>query len=356
MSVFELSKPTVCAARMLARHARLCPVIGLLAFTMLAGCNSEGSAAGQDTIQVVPGPVARCVNISNALEAPREGDWGYTVRRADLARIAAAGFDTVRLPVKWSAHAERAAPFRIDPGCLARVDEVVGWALADGLQVIVDVHHYDELFEAPDRHMPRLEAIWRQLARHYRDAPDGVILEILNEPRGALDLARVDRLNRRLLEVIREQDPDRWVVLATGNWGGLDGLLRSRPPGGPRLIASLHYYEPYAFTHQGAGWLETPPPLGRDWPRPGERAALVRHFEQAAVKARKEGLALLLGEFGANAAIPADQRAAWILDVRKAAERHAMGWCHWGFARNFGVYDPEAERWRPAILDALMGP
>jgi endoglucanase len=203
--------------RFLATRAGRHGVLGLLALSSLAGCGIEGAAVGDEAVRVAPGPVERCVNLSNALEAPREGVWGYRVRRADLERIAAAGFDTVRLPVKWSAHADRAPPYKIDPAFLARVDEVVDWALAEGLQVIVDVHHYDALFEAPDTHMPRLEAIWRQLARHYRDAPDAVILELLNEPRGALDITRVDRLNHRLLEIIRAQDPDRWVVLATGN-------------------------------------------------------------------------------------------------------------------------------------------
>ena len=81
------------------------------------------------------------MNLGSALEAYYEGEWGYTVRQADLVRLKEAGFDTVRLPIRWSAHAEETAPYPIDPEFLARVDEIVGWAEAIDLKIIVNVHH-----------------------------------------------------------------------------------------------------------------------------------------------------------------------------------------------------------------------
>ena len=57
----------------------------------------------------------RGVNLANALEAPREGDWGVVLKEEYFDRIASAGFDSVRLPVRWSAHAEASPPYRIDP-------------------------------------------------------------------------------------------------------------------------------------------------------------------------------------------------------------------------------------------------
>ena len=124
-------------------------------------------------------PVSKCINIGSALEAPNEGEWGYTVRQADLLRIKQAGFDTIRLPVKWSAHTTLDAPYQIEPSFLARVDEILSWAEQVDLKVILNVHHYDELNEDPETHIPRLEAIWDALAAHYAGAPDSLMLETM---------------------------------------------------------------------------------------------------------------------------------------------------------------------------------
>ncbi|WP_396136976.1 MULTISPECIES: hypothetical protein [unclassified Amycolatopsis] len=44
------------------------------------------------------------------------------------------------------------------------MDARVGAALDRGLEVVVNVHHYHELCEAPDEHVPRFLALWRQIA------------------------------------------------------------------------------------------------------------------------------------------------------------------------------------------------
>lgn len=47
-------------------------------------------------------PIGPCINIGNTLEVPKANklDDG-AVTAADFQRIRAAGFDTVRLPVRW---------------------------------------------------------------------------------------------------------------------------------------------------------------------------------------------------------------------------------------------------------------
>ncbi len=91
--------------------------------------------------------VGRGVNISCALEAPEEGKWGVLIREEHLDVIRDAGFNSIRLPVRWNAHAADGAPFAVEPAFLKRVDEVVGWALDRGLVVVLDWHHYTEFRE-----------------------------------------------------------------------------------------------------------------------------------------------------------------------------------------------------------------
>lgn len=319
---------------------------------LLAGC---GAATSETALARQPeSPIQRCMNLSNALEAPREGEWGYTVRGEHLALLAEAGFDTVRLPVKVSAYTQAEPPYRIDPALLMRMDEIVAEASVLGLNIIIDLHHYDEIHIDPDGHVPRLAAIWHQLATHYQGAPETVIFEVLNEPNSALNVDKTRELNAEMLSVIRQTNPDRWVILGSSGWGGLEAWLEMDfPEGDPRLISTFHYYEPYEFTHQGAAWIERPPPLGRSWGSREELRALWRHFDAASRHARAEGLPVLLGEFGVYREADPAMRAVWVAQVRQSAEQAGFGWCHWGFGMDFRAYDLDRKAWAPGYLQAL---
>ena len=85
------------------------------------------------------------VSFGNMLDAPHEGDWGSRVQDGYPSMVRQAGFRHVRLPVRWSAHASRDASAQIDPEFMARVDDVVDRLLAEGLTVVLDMHHYRQL-------------------------------------------------------------------------------------------------------------------------------------------------------------------------------------------------------------------
>lgn len=325
---------------------------GLACLALIACSDAQEVARKQAQQPVVTGPIQRCINLSNALEAPREGDWGYTVRQRDLDAIAAAGFDTVRLPVKASAYALKETPYTLDPALLARLDEIVQWAGDAGLQIIIDVHHYDEIMQEPEAHLARLLTIWDQLARHFATAPDTVFFEVLNEPHSQLTVARTDSLMGQALATIRRTNPNRWVITGSANWGNLDAWLEADPPRARQSMTGFHYYSPWAFTHQQAPWMDDPPPR-RDWGSPAEREAVRADFERAGARAAQLQLPVFIGEFGAVTGAPRDARLAWIETVRKAAEAEGFGWCHWGFAASFAAYDRQAEAWDEGVLAAL---
>ncbi len=296
----------------------------------------------------------RGVNLGNALEAPNEGDWGYRVEAAHLDAIAAAGFDGVRLPVRWDRHMDaRAMAARAH---MARVAEVVGWALERGLIVQLDAHHYESLIAEPDRETPRFLALWGQIAERFAEAPDALVFEPLNEPHGrAWDGARLTDVQASVLEIIRASHPERLVVFGPGNWQNIDALARWRPPEGANVAVSVHYYQPHAFTHQGAEWLgDDAPVFGRAWGSEGDRRAVRAHIAQAAAWASAHGYAMQLGEFGVNrAALPA-QRALWTRAVREACEAEGLGWCVWDFAGAFPVWDRARGAFIPEMRAALL--
>ena len=185
--------------------------------------------------------IGRGVNLGNALEAPTEGEWGMVLEEGFFELIRQAGFQSARVPIRWNAHALEEAPYTIDPEFFARIDWVVEQATSRGLVVILNIHHYDEgIHQEPEKHKARFLAIWKQISEHYQHAPDSVYFEIMNEPNGLL--GKTDALNNlyaEALQVIRNTNPDRMVVVGPGEWNNLsmlDGLKlpeQDRLPGGP---------------------------------------------------------------------------------------------------------------------------
>src|SRR5262249_49734252 len=149
-------------------------------------CFLSASTAHAEDIHAINKRLGRGINMGNALEAPREGAWGVTLKADYFKAIHEAGFDTVRLPVKWSAHAGKDDPYTLDDKFAQRIDWAIDQALDNKLNIIVNVHHYDEMGVDPDAHLPRLRAIWEQIANRCKHRPARVVFELLNEPRDKL--------------------------------------------------------------------------------------------------------------------------------------------------------------------------
>ncbi len=302
-------------------------------------------------------PIKRCMNMGGALEADREGEWGYTIRKQDFATLKRAGFDTVRVPIKFSAHTDSRAPYKISPSLFKRVDEVLDWAIVEGLQIIIDVHHYEELMSNPYVHEKRLEAMWEQIAYRYATAPSNLIFELINEPNDKMTIAKTDQLNKRLMKIVRKHNPTRWVVVGSAGWGGLDALLKSNPPREPNVMTTFHYYDPFEFTHQGATWIQGANyPTGVKWSGLShEQAAIRKDLDIAARWRDQTGLPMLLGEFGAIGKADNQSRAHWAEVVRAESEKRGIGWCYWEWGTGFPAFDLSAGRWIPGMKRALTG-
>ncbi|MGQ9909117.1 MAG: glycoside hydrolase family 5 protein [Candidatus Flexifilum sp.] len=309
----------------------------------------SGAALAQPAGLPPRSPVQRCINLGNMLEAPEEGWWGLRVERDYLTTIAEAGFDAVRIPISWSTHAASEPPYTIDPVFFARVDEVVGWALADGLKAIINVHHYEEMMSDPAGHFPRLRALWAQIAEHYADYPPALMFELLNEPFEALTPLRWNEYAADLIALIRQTNPGRTLIVGGGWWNSVEGLMQLRLPDDPDLLATFHYYHPFEFTHQGAEWSPEVTDLsGITWGTGEERLDLESNIRIAAAWAVYNRRPLLLGEFGVYGRVAdLDSRLRWTTAVRAEAEAQGIGWCYWEFAAGFGIYDPESRTFNP---------
>ncbi len=184
----------------------------------------------------------RGINLANMLEAPQEGDLGLTVHEEYFGLIHAAGFDFVRLPIRWDTHAQMTAPYMIDATFFNRIDQVVGWALENNLVVILDLHDYGGIMTDPTNNKKRFMGIWQQIAEHYRNYPPQVLFELLNEPNDWLNASVWNQYLRETLDLVRLSNPTRDVVIDNAQSGSYDWINTLDLPDDPHLIASFHYY------------------------------------------------------------------------------------------------------------------
>ncbi len=298
------------------------------------------------------------INLGNALEAPSEGDWGMVVEEEFIELIHKAGFGHIRIPVRWNAHAAPSHPYTIDSSLFSRVDEITDWALERGLAVMINLHHYNELMEKPQQHRQRLTGLWEQIASHYKEYPEEVVFEILNEPHDNLTPQLWNQYLAEALQVIRQTNPERVVAIGTANWGGFGTLTELELPESDRqLIATIHYYEPFQFTHQGASWAgdHTDEWLGTAWDEtPEEKAAIEEAFDNVLQWAESFDRPIHVGEFGAYSTADEESRIRWTRYVRKSSEARGFSWAYWEFGAGFGIYDRSTGQWRRDLLESLI--
>ena len=304
--------------------------------------------------------LGRGLNLGNSLEAPKGASWGRPIAEEDFPRIKAAGFASVRLPVRWGDYAAVDAPYTIEPAFLARVEGLVKSALKADLQVVLNVHHFDALDLDPVGQRPRFAGIWKQLAIRFASYPDALQFELSNEPHGK---HTADEWNLNLRVALREIRPlhaERAVHVGSVQWNQISKLKDLQLPKEDRhLIAHIHYYSPFHFTHKNASWVKGSKEWkdGDTWDgTPAEQAAIRKDFEIAQAWSKQESRPIFLGEFGASGSNPNfAARVRWTRFVRDTAETNGFTWAYWEYQAGFGVWDPQAKQWRQDLLGALVG-
>ena len=121
---------------------------------------SSGAMNPRCAVFVVMGktdPAAPRHRQQSMILVPRDAP-GVTVHRAltvygydDRAHggHAEVSFDHVRVPMRFSNHTDARPPYAIERHFMKRVDWVVDQALSNDLGVIIDVHHFQGMMQAP---------------------------------------------------------------------------------------------------------------------------------------------------------------------------------------------------------------
>jgi endoglucanase len=296
------------------------------------------------------------INIGNALDAPSPGEWGVDVKPEYFAVIREAGFNTIRLPVRFSAHLSTQPQYSIEPDFLESVKTAVDEGLNSGLIIILDLHHFDAIMSDPAGNQEKLIDIWEQVSRAFKDYPDTLYFEILNEPSGSLTYEEWNVLSGRVINTIRQYDPGRMIIVDSGEFSHIGTLAKLSLPKDPRLTATFHFYEPFNFSHQGAFWVDGSKMwMGTTWVgTTAEKKQITDRLDEAARWSSSMKIPVMMGEFGTIELADRDSRLRWTSFVAREAEKRNIGWVYWQFCSNFAIYSCESGRWDTGLLGALI--
>jgi endoglucanase len=188
---------------------------------------------------------------------------------------------------------------------------------------------------------------------------------------------------------IRQTNPERTIFVEPGGWGVIGELKNLVLPPDKNVIVSVHCYEPFYFTHQGATWTRGltpvtgivfpgPPaqplvpdpkldlkPAMLDWihkyntlpaaQNPSSPRAFTAKLKYIRAWSDYYGRPVHLGEFGAYTKADEQSRANFYSTFRQAAEQENIGWCIWDWIAGFRYWDNQNNRPMPGMHEALFG-
>ena len=375
-------------------------LLGIALGATLAGCRTSPTVATNSTPSNVPEISAaekalvrfrKGVNLGNYLEAPKGQNWGARYTEDDFNHIKAEGFDHVRLPIRWNDYAGPAPDFTLSDEIFGKADFLVTNALNRDLAVIVNIHHFDEFTTDPAAETEKFLALWKQIAAHYRRSPDSLAFELLNEPKDKATTVVMNPIYARAIGVIRQTNPTRTIFVGPGKWNNVDELKHLLlPPADRNLIVTVHCYEPFLFTHQGASWTGSQtktkgitfpgPPLTPLIPHPEAVASanwmtnwfkaynakpsaenpvsakiIDEKMERARDWARENSRPIHVGEFGCYVAADVESRKRFHQEFRRILDQYDLAWALWDWKAGFRYWDEKSNAPAPGMREALFG-
>lgn len=299
-----------------------------------------------------------------------------------------AGFKTIRIPVSWHNHIDE--NYNISKAWMDRVEEVVGWALAEDMYVIINIHHDNtEQYEYPsyaklDQSKAYVTKIWSQIADRFADYDEHLIFETMNEPRQVgtnnewwidvnSDLGKecmdcINQLNQAIVDTIRANgkgyNTSRYIM-APGYCASPDYVIAddfklpddSKATAENRIIVSVHAYTPYNFAlNQGDGSTDVFAIKGK------KGTEDIDYFmKNLYEKFVSQGIPVLIGEFGALDKDNTESRmqfAAYYIYTARHYGMTALFWDNNAYktdGENFRLIDRSSLTWIfPEIVDQMM--
>ncbi len=236
-----------------------------------------------------------------------ETAWGnIKTTQAMIDAVKAAGFDSIRIPITWYENMD-ASTYDIDDAYLARIKEVVDYAYANDMYVIMNMH-WDWVSDGSlwlNKGMdalPQYQTMWTEIANYFKDYDNHLVFESMNEV--TFDYDTLNTFNQKFVDLMRASggnNSNRLLLLAGAN---TDLTKTCTPefvvPDDKMVAVSIHYYYPSTWA---VATVSDPNAQGywgyrNDWGTDDDKQEVYNTFAKVKAYFADEGIPVIFGEYG----------------------------------------------------------
>lgn len=196
----------------------------------------------------------------------------------DYGEIAGMGLNAVRFAFRGDWYEKNPKAF------FAWLDENISWAKTAGIYLILDLHvpiggfwldptgdKVDFSLWTDSKTRRRNIELWKAIAARYRNEPTIAGYDVLNEPVTTdRDGGQWRKFAQDLVDAVRSVDKNHLIVIerlyGVNKSYTADGAQRQFLVKDDNVMYDFHFYEPIAYTHQYASWIDRPMGDGGKYP------------------------------------------------------------------------------------------
>ena len=324
------------------------------------------------------------------------GPIGPPYTQEDFYRLAAWGANYVNISHPGLFTEE--PPYRLDPAVQANLDRLLEMAARAGLFAVItfrtgpgrsefwafwgedtdsdpeggwfDPSYYNNRVWGDRAAQDAWVEMWRYTARRYRDNPIVVGYDLMCEPNSnevgsyplgePLDIWDPGEFHRRfggtlydwnqlyprIVAAIREVDPMTPVLIGGNGYSAVEWLPYLRVLEDPRVVYTVHQYEPFLYTHQppDSSDCRYPDHCDVDWdgqPEPFDRGWLEELFAIVDGFVARYRVPVAANEFGLVRWAPG--AAAFLRDEMEFFEARGMNYAIWLWESSWAPYEREVD-------------
>ena len=265
-------------------------------------------------------------NLGNQFECSAPGQDGESMLigmpEGSIKAVRDAGFNAVRIPIRWQCHITNAAAMSIDKAWMTRIKEVVGWCLQNDLKVIINVHHDKWLegrptYQYKEENNQKLALLWMNIASEFAQYDYRVAFAGTNEVHirdnwgkpETENLAVQNSYNQTFIDVVRATGGNnlkRHLIVQTyvcnpdfGLYNG-DFIIPTDTEGNGNNYMSVefHYYTPWDYAGECKFNYWGQPYKDKVEASPSDEQTMTDFFDRVVSTWSDKGLGIVMGEWG----------------------------------------------------------
>ena len=266
------------------------------------------------------------------------------------------GFNFARLPLDYRILVKGDSWTNLDERKMKFLDEAIAWGRRYGVHVQIALHRIPgycvldqtEAFPLGTSEVAQEAAcqMWAAFARRWKGIRnEDLSFNLFNEPARHAGGANYPPLCMKLIDAIRREDPERFIVADGDNYAN-----KPVPElyGVPSVGQAFRGYTPMAVTHYGTDYIQGIPKTPPAWPpAPDYGPAWIRRSPEESLTDYKgaldAGVFCMVGEFGCNNKTPHGLTLAWMEHCLKLWKANNLGWALWNLRGRIGLLDSGRE-------------